>query len=80
MIIKHIESLSDNDFENDGPYCDICGSSMDFEPCDMCGGDGVIEVYESDPLWYDIGDTETCHQCGGEGGWWVCFNVKSHPD
>lgn len=59
--------------------CPICGSSMDWEPCDLCGGEGYYDAYESDPLWYDEGDVERCSQCNGEGGWAICLNRKNHP-
>lgn len=59
----------------------------DYEPgdCPKCGGyalyyhcyeigcdDGVIDVYDDDPINNDPGDDETCSVCNGKGGWWVC--------
>lgn len=63
-----------------GKECPICGSDMDWDICDLCGGEGELEVYESDPLWYDPGDTEPCHQCDGAGGWWTCTNWRNHTE
>lgn len=62
----------------DDELCKICNGPMDWEDCGACGGDGFVDVYEDDPLWYDPGDTEPCHQCGGSGGWWYCPNYEHH--
>ena len=59
----------------DGPACRHCGSDMDFEECETCGGDGETaygELAERDPLWYDEEDTEPCQACDGRGGAWRC--------
>lgn len=71
------DHLFDYDSEEE---CPICGSSQLWEYCDACGGNGYIEVYESDPMWYEEGDTERCDMCEGEGGWWLCTNRKNHPE
>lgn len=57
-------------------HCARCASSMEFEDCGSCGGEGITgpgELHEQDPLWYDEGDYEICHQCGGAGGWLLCM-------
>lgn len=60
-------------FEEDGfPVCANCGYELDWEDCWSCGGDGEIDVYDEDSLWYDPGDTERCDVCSGEGGWASC--------
>lgn len=66
--------------------CARCGSSMDFERCDSCGGDGFTapgDLYEEDPLWYDRDDVEPCQWCNGRGGWRRCSNsvewCLAHP-
>lgn len=56
------------------PVCPQCGRFAVWVDCDQCGGEGEIELYDEDPLWYDPDDTETCDQCGGDGGWWFCDN------
>lgn len=71
-------SATEPDDVDDG--CPVCGSTMYWEPCDQCGGEGFREVYEEDPLWYDEGDTKTCDWCDGAGGHWFCLNFKNHPE
>jgi len=55
-------------------FCPTCGTFLEWTDCDFCGGEGVHEMYEADPLWYRPGDTEPCTQCGGDGGWLMCVN------
>ena len=41
--------------------CARCGSEMEFELCNSCGGDGMTEpgeLYELDPLWYSPNDVQ----------------------
>lgn len=55
--------------------CARCGSSVEWERCGSCGGDGITgpgELYEQDPLWYSPEDYENCHQCDGESSWAFC--------
>lgn len=66
--------------------CARCGSSIDWEQCGACGGEGITapgELYEQDPLWYDEDDYENCHTCGGEGSWGICISIsewcEAHP-
>lgn len=66
-------------FDGDIEECPICGAEMYWEDCGVCGGDGELECYESDPLYYDEDDVEPCYQCGGSGGWATCSNYKNHP-
>lgn len=61
--------------DTDESSCSLCGAYMEWEECGSCGGDGYIDVYEDDPMWYDPGDTEMCEQCDGKGGYWQCINV-----
>ncbi len=35
--------------------------------CAFCGGDGWVDGYESDPLWFVPGELERCASCGGSG-------------
>jgi hypothetical protein len=60
---------------NEDDYCDICGSPLEWEQCGGCGGEGYIEVYDADPMWYSPGETEICMECQGEGGWRQCANL-----
>jgi len=55
--------------------CARCGSSLYWEQCGRCGGEGITapgELFEEDPLWYDQEAYEACHQCDGEGSWPLC--------
>jgi hypothetical protein len=54
------------------PQCKCC--DMEWEQCYVCGGDGWLEVYDEDPLWYDPGDVEMCDECESRGGWWFCIS------
>jgi len=70
-----------NGDQND-PTCDmcpICGTPMDWEDCDVCGGMGHLDVYELDPLWYNPGSIKMCKLCHGNGGWYTCLNYRNHP-
>lgn len=66
--------------------CARCGSSIEWEQCGACGGEGITapgELYEQDPLWYDQDDYEPCHQCNGDASWGICLSspewCNSHP-
>ncbi len=50
--------------------CARCGSSMSFEDCDNCGGEGWIE---DDDWQADEGDGWDCEWCHGEGGHHLCL-------
>lgn len=52
----------ENDYDYDREYDD------DYEgDCFHCGGDGYIDGYEDDPLWFEPGEMERCASCGGTG-------------
>jgi hypothetical protein len=61
--------------------CEVCGASMDWEDCDLCGGEGVSghDCGEDVCCCLYPEDNETCHQCDGKGGWWYCWN-RSAPE
>lgn len=78
---RSLDQVVGRDHPHDGRewecQCARCGSSLTWESCGACGGEGstgVGELYEEDPLWYDPDDTEPCHQCGGECAWPVCLS------
>lgn len=57
--------------------CARCGSDLDWEECNDCGGEGRTapgELHEEDPLWYDPGDTRPCYSCGGKASWPWCLS------
>ena len=54
-----------------------CGSCMEWEDCDLCGGDGSREYMDAPDEWGEDCPSEVnhlveCHDCGGAGGWWYC--------
>lgn len=62
------EGVSKVDDEYDEDYGDGWNPEIDsWPPCGMCGGDGELDAYELDPLYYAPGDTTVCPQCGGHG-------------
>lgn len=44
--------------------CVICAPFLD---CWSCGGDGVEDDYENDPVNESPGTWVPCHNCGGTG-------------
>jgi hypothetical protein len=54
-------------------YCDEYmsydyGRDEDYDgDCGFCGGDGWVDGYEEDPLWFAPGELERCASCGGSG-------------
>lgn len=75
------ETFIGNNPPNDGfeydCQCARCGSSLAWEPCSACGGEGITapgELYEQDPLWYSPDDYHHCHQCGGEASFPICMS------
>lgn len=54
------------------PVCQEHACDKVHVTCWSCGGEGYRELYEEDPLWYNIDDVEPCDICRGEGGWLVC--------
>ena len=69
----------------EGEICPKCGSNAHSMLCERCGGDGETEpgyLYEMDPLWYDVDDTDPCSECRGLGfhkwcrdcGWDLLWN------
>ncbi len=41
--------------------------------CHECGGEGEINRYEEDPLWYREDEWFVCELCDGKGGWLVAW-------
>ena len=56
-----------------GPGASNADDDVDFddEPsdgdCFHCGGEGWIDGYDEDPLWFNPGELERCASCGGSG-------------
>lgn len=55
----------------DDGYPEYGDDYSDDEGCDgscwHCGGDGFVDGYEDDPLWFAPGEMERCSSCGGSG-------------
>ena len=48
--------------------CDYDDDNYDDDgDCAFCGGDGWIDGYEDDPLWYEPGEMARCASCNGSG-------------
>ncbi len=57
------------------PICETCGNEKEWVRCWNCGGEGEIDRYEDDPLWY-VGKMRywPCENCKGQGHYPVCGN------
>jgi DnaJ-class molecular chaperone len=53
-------------------YCSECHNPLEWLGCDQCDGEGEVDGYEDDPLWYSPGEMEVCSACCGSGGDWYC--------
>lgn len=80
MSLLHTIGPDEIDDEPGEPSCEVCGSSLEWEDCDVCGGEGYSGHDCGEDvcccLWPE--DNEVCHQCDGKGGWWWCYNAKNH--
>jgi DnaJ-class molecular chaperone len=58
--------------------CARCGSSISFEDCPECGGDGWVESPDEDSWAWMEDELERCGVCAGAGGWWVCLSSEDY--
>src|SRR5215471_17902118 len=69
--------------ESGGVQCARCGSSIDFDLCPDCGGEGFVESPDEDSWAYIENELERCGLCAGAGGWWQCLSsveyCKANP-
>jgi DnaJ-class molecular chaperone len=63
-------------YDNGERTCQACGGVEYWVECQSCYGEGWVNRYEEDPLWYDDKDI-LCTCCGGDGGWWWCQGACS---
>lgn len=54
-------------WEQDYDYGDYYDDDEGDGDCWHCGGDGCIDGYEDDPLWFEPGEMERCSSCYGSG-------------
>lgn len=73
--------------DRDDPYID----ATNYDSCPRCGGmwawfpctnfgceDGLVDLYEDDPINESPGTFVTCPECHGrEGGWW-CAKCRAN--
>lgn len=57
-------NYEEREFYNDDDEYDYDEDGAD---CLCCGGDGWVDGYENDPLWYSPGELERCSSCNGSG-------------
>lgn len=66
-------------------HCARCGSSLEFETCEMCGGEGVDghDCGEDSCCCMHPDDNITCDACLGRGAWPRCMSsfewCEAHP-
>ena len=50
--------------------------------CWQCGGEGEMNDYDSDPLWYESEEDawEPCDICDGDGHYLVCSKCRKGAD
>ena len=69
-----IDGYDDEPFET--RTCGECGGVEYWVECPQCDGEGYVNRYEEDPLWYEDKDIP-CTSCGAEGGFWWCQGACS---
>jgi hypothetical protein len=59
--------------------CARCGSSLEFEECDNCAGEGVYghECGEDTCCCLHPEDNVPCNYCGGKGNYPQCLSVST---
>ncbi len=55
------------DWEETGEFCPQCGGSFRVRSCEICSGEGEIDLYEEDAINFSPGETEYCEDCHGRG-------------
>lgn len=65
----------------DPPDCPVCGSSMEWEECWQCGGEGYSDhdCGEDCCCCADPEPNVVCDICNGVGGYYLCWNRDNHP-
>jgi DNA-directed RNA polymerase subunit RPC12/RpoP len=55
------------DWEETGEFCPQCGGAFRIRSCEICDGEGEIDLYEEDAINFSPGETEYCEACSGTG-------------
>lgn len=75
-----IQRKPPNDGRQYDCQCARCGSTLSFEDCWECGGDGYVA---DDVDGFDGDDVVPCNVCAGEAAFPVCISTeewcKAHP-
>lgn len=68
------EPIDGDDHDHD--FCARCGSSVVWEECTECGGDGYAdhECGEDTCCCLNPEDNVPCDCCRGDGGWYLCLS------
>ena len=81
MIGRFNPDIDDYEYDDDGPYCDVCGCELDWEHCWYCGGEGYFDEYDYDTINYAPGQELTpCPECHGTGNLDYCPNARHHAE
>lgn len=85
MKTTHIGKYPPEDGQEWDCQCARCGSSMMWEDCSTCGGEGVSghECGEDTCCCRYLEDNVPCGICDGDGGWYLCISsvdwCEHHP-
>lgn len=77
MAVHGLNPIGTRDADgHDYAVCE-CGTSMEWDDCDQCGGDGMCEYMDTPEVWgedcpSEVNHLVTCPECGGAGGLWWC--------
>lgn len=52
---------------DEGDWFDYDEDDYEEGDCAFCRGDGFVDGYEDDPLWFEPGEMARCASCGGSG-------------
>lgn len=74
MSDSHIGLEAPKDGRKWDYQCARCGSSLIWERCCVCGGEGVEDVEDDENFWYESGTCVPCSQCNGQASFPCCLS------